>query len=362
MLTILDHSHSGNKKNAIYAIGSLNSKNAIYANLHIAKQKPPPRDSLLAYIAFLNIVEIAKSTRMCKSSSTCVYCKMATTSQLWFEAYCAQRPGELRQSSRNVYGAWWSKFSSFLAEEGIELHEATAPAASRFLHRYATNTAIRYYRLLSAVYDTAVERGACRVNPLLSLQSEFDREEATVPAPAPGAASVAALYSLCPTGSWKKHRDYLLVLLAAESGLRSHELLTLTLDQLHLESVPPYLVVGRPLQARKIELPLIAVDKVRAWLELRAKVGAQGDLVFPTDLQGTPLHPSTAYRIIAKKLDQVGAGKAILGASGAQVLRSGFAQRGKAQGLALPDIQGKLGHRQMLSTVELLARVSSPDR
>jgi integrase len=287
---------------------------------------------------------------------------MANIPQLWFEAYCSERPGELRQSSRKVYGSWWSRYCAFLTTCGVELPAASADLAARFLHQYAPNTAIRYYRLLSAVYNTAIERGSCQTNPLAALQAEFDREELTVPAPAPGATAVAALYAIRPSGSWKKHRDHMLVLLAAESGLRSHELLTLTQQQLHLASIPPYLVVQRPGHTHQVELPIAAAEQLRAWIAMRSKVGVQGDLVFPTDLAGAPLHPSTAYRIIAKQLDQVGAGKAALGASGAQVLRSGFAYRSKAQGLAVTDIQEQLGHRQTLSTVEFLARVAPADK
>lgn len=283
---------------------------------------------------------------------------MPNTPQIWFQAYCEQRRGELRQSSRRVYGAWWSRFCAFALRLDTALPDVTAAQAERFLLEYAPNTAIRYYRLLSAVYETAQEHGWCSGNPLASLRAQFDREEDKVPTPAASESTVDALYSIKPSANWKKHRDRMLVILAAETGLRRAELLTLRTDQLRLDAVPPWLGQDSTTSIRRVDVPARTATELRSWLELRERVGVKGILVFPTDLAGAALNPATAYRIIEKGLDQVGAGKKALGASGTQVLRAGLAYRGQAHGQALPDIQGQLGHRRLLSTADLLARVA----
>lgn len=222
------------------------------------------------------------------------------------------------------------------------------------------NTAIRYYRLVTDIYDAAVEDNLATFNPLAALRKHFDRMETKVTVPAPNAAIVEALYALTPRPgkSWKKRRDRMLVLLTAETGLRRQEILSLELDNLHLNSIPPFLRVTQPAHARRVELRSIAADNLREWLDERREAGVKGLLVYPTNLEGQPLDPSTAYRIIAAQMASAGAGKNDLGATGARVLRSGFAHRHMAHGDSLPDIQEQLGHRQLMSTSDYLDRLA----
>jgi integrase len=247
-----------------------------------------------------------------------------------------------------------------MAASNTEIAVATSSSAEMFLRQYAMNTAIRYYRLIKDIYETAVEDHLAQNNPLTALQKYFDRMETAVAVPAPNAAIVEALYQLQPKPgrSWKKRRDRMLVLLTAETGLRRQEILSLQVDNLHLDSIPPFLRVTQPAHARRVELRSIAAATLQEWLKERSAVGVKGRLVYPTNLEGAPLDPSTAYRIIAAQLASVGAGKTELGATGARVLRSGFAHRHMTEGDSLPEIQEQLGHRQMMSTSDLLARVT----
>jgi integrase len=276
----------------------------------------------------------------------------------WFEQYCRSRGGALRSSSRSVYGAWWSKYCAHLAGQGMTPLTADAAAAESFLQQLSTlNSRIRYYRLISAIYDTAVDHELCSSNPLSDLAELFNVEEEKVTVPAPGADVVASLYSIKPTAHWKKARDRALVLLAAEAGLRRNELLVLRVTDFHLEAIPAYVRVGSAASARRVELPARAAVEMRDWLSRRTAAQVQGVLMFPTDLAGNALNPSTAYRVIARYLDRVQAGKSALGASGTAVLRAGLVYRSTQEGRGLPDIQQQLGHRQLLSTADLATRL-----
>jgi integrase len=283
---------------------------------------------------------------------------MDTVAQHWFQLYCEQRRGELRQSSRTVYGAWWSCFSSYVGEKRCALCDVPTNMAEAFLRQYAHNTAIRYYRLISSVYDTALEHDLCSHNPLAALQKIFDKKEDRVPVAGASGSAVTALYGIKPVGSWKKSRDRVLVLLAAETGLRRSELLNLQIANLRLDGVVPYVSVGAGVLARRVEMPAEAATELKQWLIDRTALNIQGDLVFPTNVAGGPLNPATAYRIIERYMDKIGAGKQALGSSGTQVLRAGLAHRNKADGHKLPVIQEQLGHRRLLSTADLLARVT----
>jgi integrase len=282
-----------------------------------------------------------------------------SSSQTWFENYENHRGSSLRASSVRVYRAWWACYCTHLADSNIEPASATSSCAEQFLRKYAMNTAIRYYRLIVDVYDIAIESGLCKKNPLSALDKYFNRIATPVAVPAPTDTFVNALYSMNarPGKSWKKRRDRMLVLLTAETGLRRQEVLSLEINNLYLNNNPPYLRVTLLAHARRIELRPVVADNLRVWIEERRSAGVKGRLVYPTNLKGGPLDPSTAYRIIAAYMEIIGAGKNELGASGSRVLRSGFAHRHMVDGDSLTVIQSQLGHRQLMSTSDFLSRV-----
>jgi integrase len=277
----------------------------------------------------------------------------------WFRAYCDSRRGELRTRSENVYWAWWHRYREFLSQHrlGLEPHMATTSDAAAFLRHYEGNTAIRYFRLLQAVYATAVEAGLSRQNPLTALANNYNREEESVNVPAAGPAAVEALYELKTGATWKNARDRALVLLAAEAGLRRQELIVLTLRDLVLDGMLPRVRLKTPAKSRDIELGPKLHQELLNWRTVRKSAQLAGDLAFPANPEGRALDPSTVYRIIERHLAKVGAGKSVLGSSGTQVLRATLAHATVGQGKKVGDLQQLLGHQHRMSTVDLLTRI-----
>ena len=283
---------------------------------------------------------------------------MLPQAQTWFDVYTTARGAELRDSSRRVYGAWWKQYADYLQDKGLTLAGVHPSQIRAFLETYRGNTAIRYFRLLSAIYATALDHDLCKSNPLDPLGRDYEREEDPVPVATVPVEALERLYSIKPGGAWKKHRDRVLVLLTAEAGLRRSELLSLQTAQLRLDSIPPRVSIVKTLTAEKRDVDLSArlATELRAWLVLRTKSGLRGTLVFPASPDGAALNPSTVYRIIERHLDQVGVGKEAMGMSGARVLRASLAQRTKSAGAELPALQKVLGHRQLMSTADLVER------
>jgi integrase len=99
-------------------------------------------------------------------------------------------------------------------------------------------------------------------------------------------------------------------------------------------------------------------DELSVWLQTREQLHIEGKLVFPANLEGEALDPSTVYRVIERQLAAVGAGKR--GAhktSGSQLLRAGVAHRLNTGKHGKSIVKQTLGHRQMMSTVDLLERL-----
>lgn len=278
----------------------------------------------------------------------------------WFHAYIAARGNELRKASHRVYGAWWKRFVDFLDDRGRTPAGASEADARAFFGNYSGNTVIRYCRLLTAVYDAALQAGLCSSNPLAGLEVEYaNKEEERVDVPAPTGNLVEALYAVKPKRShWKQYRDRALVLLAAETGLRRQELIDLELGDVNLSAVPSSVTGRAPGKKRDVALSAGIRQELENWLELRRTQGLKGQLVFPAKPEGDKLDPSTVYRIIERHLAQVGAGKkGAHSKSGAHLLRAGVANRAMEQGAPLAEVQKLLGHRLPTSTVDLVTRL-----
>lgn len=285
---------------------------------------------------------------------------MENQAQEWFDCYKAARGPALRKSSQTVYGAWWKKYTDFLAEHRAEAATAGPELVRAFLDEYSGNTRIRYFRLLLSVYEVAAEHELCSVNHLADMRGEYEGEEERVTVTTLPAEALEKLYSIKPGRTWKRQRDRALVLLTAEAGLRRRELLALGTSHLHLDAIPPRVaVVSAGKLQRDIPLSARLAGELRKWLEARASAKLPGNLVFPAGPAGDGLNPSTVYRIIERHLAQVGAGKETLGKSGARILRATAAQQEQAKGTELPELQAKLGHRQLMSTADLVSRLQT---
>ncbi len=277
----------------------------------------------------------------------------------WFKVFTQARKSPLSKSSRKVYGAWWARYLDFLTAKGLEPGQASSSDVYDFLEGYPGNTGIRYCRLLSEVYEAALNHELCTVNPVEAVVLEVAaKEEDPVPVVATAGPVFEALYSIKPKRShWKHSRDRAMVLLAAETGLRRQDLIALQLRQLDLVCEPATLTVTAG-QNRTLALSSKLQTELASWLDIRRAQAIAPPLVFPSNLAGAELDPSTAYRIIERHLAQVGAGKSVHGTSGAQLLRSGVANREWTRQKNVQDVKNALGHRQLSSSVDLVGRLA----
>jgi integrase/recombinase XerD len=92
-------------------------------------------------------------------------------------------------------------------------------------------------------------------------------------------------------------RDHVLILAAAQTGLRVSELTSLTLADVHLGTGPNIRCTGKGRKERCTPLTRQTVTALRAWLAERG--GSPGDVLFPGPA-GAPLTRSAVWRLVAR--------------------------------------------------------------
>jgi integrase/recombinase XerD len=109
------------------------------------------------------------------------------------------------------------------------------------------------------------------------------------------AAETDALAAACDKSTWTGRRDYALIALAVQTGLRISELATLTTADVVPGPGAHVHVVGKGRKERRTPLLPVTVAVLRAWLAERG--GAPGDPLFPTST-GRPLSRDAIERRI----------------------------------------------------------------
>jgi integrase/recombinase XerD len=111
------------------------------------------------------------------------------------------------------------------------------------------------------------------------------------------AAQIDALLAAPGRGSWLARRDYALLLVAVQTGLRVSELTGLTTGDVHLGPGPHVRCHGKGRKDRATPLTRQTVTVLRAWLAERG--GGPGDPLFPTRA-GHPLSRDAVERLVAR--------------------------------------------------------------
>lgn len=273
----------------------------------------------------------------------------------WFDKFTAAQAA-LRGSSVRVYASWWARYLDFLSHRGFNARNARTGELAAFLAQYRGNTSIRYFRLLQRVYAFAQEKGWTTHNPADALQAQFMREEDPVKVMAPGTERLTALYEPPePGATWRQVRNRTLAVLCVEAGPRRSELLHLAWADLSLDDMAALFVRWRHgRHERFVPLSERTAALLRRWRALNPPA-AGADPVFRSKPGGPTLDPSTCWRVLAKELGSLSADKSQTGAGGTQVLRAALTAR-LAATAPLEKVQAQLGHRQLSSTADLLAR------
>lgn len=266
--------------------------------------------------------------------------------------------GDLKPATRRAYESVWRCYLVYLAERRLDPVRASAGVARGFLRRVRPSTAIRYARLLEAVYGLQVERNAVSGNPFAELPSILTATEERGPSVALKLGSVRELIRALPEPeNWQEHRDQAIVVLGAAAGLRFRELRELKVTQFietsrGLEVQPR----GRTVRSRELLLDRNATAFLRNWLRERDQ------LQFPRTTQfafparrGGPIATTTFYRRVRALIEAL-YGEDALPRFGVGVLRATFANRFRET----DDVAGALhalGHRRITSTLRYLGQI-----
>lgn len=159
-------------------------------------------------------------------------------------------------------------------------------------------------------------------------------------------------------------RDFALLYLAAAYGLRSGELVRLTLDDIDWPGRTLRIPQTKTRQALQLPLTDEAANILIRYLRQSRPESSHRQLFLRTMAPRGPLQPTAVRQVMAHRLQQSGLN---LPACGTHVLRHSFAMRLLQQGVPLKAIGDALGHRDMESTsvyirldVEALREVALP--
>jgi len=185
----------------------------------------------------------------------------------------------------------------------LDLADLDAPAITGFLQHLETGrgngTSTRNARLtaIHSLFRYAalhVPEHAALITRVLAMPSK--RTDTTVvcclPRPEPKARLAAP-----DRATWHGRRDYALILLAAQTGLRVPELTALTIDDLHLGTGPHVRCTGKGRKERCTPLTPPSVQALASWLTERRSAGAEP--VFCTR-KGTALSRDAVARLLSK--------------------------------------------------------------
>ncbi|QBE66533.1 tyrosine-type recombinase/integrase [Pseudoduganella lutea] len=242
----------------------------------------------------------------------------------------------LSTASAEVYMFMFGRFAKWLRERGSSLSRlqpaelleflATRDARGRPLH---SKIAYRYLRLLERCYDhlgRLPNPASAAIAMLAADRPAHDREMVAL-SPEQAGRLIA---SKPEQTSWKRQRDRAMQLVMLCAGLRVAEAIGLLVGE----------VAARPEEDGTLRITLTpaskqptswphetflqgpAVDEILAWLATREQLGIPGELLFPADGEGGPLHKSTVYRQARNAMKE--AGVAITHVGG-RTLRNGFA-------------------------------------
>lgn len=306
----------------------------------------------------------------------------------WVAVLYESRAKELREASRATYEAWWAQYLLWLEKHHVQLEHASSADVETFLQseNRAFNTRLRYFRLLRDIFDAVVRAGLLAKSPISAeLSLQYLKEEETVPSIGAPPETAQRIFECANAAkSWKQVRDWAMVGLVAEAGLRRSEVLSLEWRKLTLRHPRALLELSGP--ARKetfmLELSEPLTTLMQRWFDKTPAPKGKGQLMFPAKAEGTRMDPATCHRattrcyaelgLVATDPGPVGEKKrpGRRGRGGLSLLRSGLAlqekqlQEGSGQGSEkrLQRLREQLGHVRAASTIELVNKAEPPPK
>lgn len=164
---------------------------------------------------------------------------------------------------------------------------------------------------------------------------------------------VDALLAAPDRDTWSGRRDYALLALAVQTGMRVSELTQLSIGDLHLARPGPHVTChGKGRKDRATPMTAHTVSVLRQWLKERG--GTAADPLFPTT-RGGPLSPDAVQWLVAKHTATAGKTCPSLAAKhiSPHALRHTCAMSLKRSGVDIAVIALWLGHESSHTTSDL---------
>jgi site-specific recombinase XerD len=271
-------------------------------------------------------------------------------------------PKPVSPESAAIYKFMFGKFAAWMLEERLKMSTVGARDLQRFVqlahdgHRdLNSKISYRYLRLLERCYDH-LERSP---NPARDAIVSVDRAQITRDAPmtALNAEELERFLAALPGSrgdddnkgaGWKRRRDRAMQVVMALAGLRVAEAIGLLVDEIGRQTdVEGGITLNiTPEQKHRTSyehtttLPHQGVAELSAWLKEREQLNIPGNLVFPANMDGEPLHKATVYRQVRATFER--AGLAVPRAGG-RTLRNTFASQKLREGTPQSELTTVLG-------------------
>lgn len=257
------------------------------------------------------------------------------------------------QRTAKTYQAVFMAFRAHLVDLGIQLDMVTPSIISDYLasRGLMEKTKERYIWLLSDIYADMQGSGAVLENPAEILKQRRKRQlrgraSKRLPVALSDSETVTLLNALKespPTFRYQREKCAIYLLLGC--GLRTSELCTLRVEDIHLDDELPWLaVIGKGDKERQVPIPEEVVFVLLDFMDQRGK--EPGHFLCSKKTQ-TALTQSGIYRLVKRTMQRAGIVKQRMSP---HVLRHTFATRQLLDGKPLAVVKAWMGHETIAST------------
>jgi site-specific recombinase XerD len=169
------------------------------------------------------------------------------------------------------------------------------------LARFKPNTAAAAHKSLRRFWAWMLEEGEIDEDPMTRIKAPHVPEPVT---PILGAAALKALLATCTGRSFKERRDYALLCLLIDSGLRRHEAAGLKLEDVDL-SLGICRVVGKGRRPRIVPFGAKTAAALDRYRRVRREHRAAGSTAWWLGHAG-PMTDEGVYEIVKRRAEEAG--------------------------------------------------------
>jgi site-specific recombinase XerD len=271
-------------------------------------------------------------------------------------------PLAISPESATIYKFMFGKFTTWMLENGMAMSTVSADDLKRFIE-LSTNgqrdlnskIAYRYLRLLERCFDYLARSPNPAQLAIIATDRAHLAEDAPMTALSPddlerflAALPVGRADERDASAGWKRRRDRAMQVVMALAGLRVAEAVGLLIDEvgrqpdidgaIELQITPE--AKHRTSYEHTALLPRDGVDELGAWMRERESLRIPGELVFPANLDGEPLHKATVYRQVRATFERAGIP---ISRAGGRTLRNSFAVQQLQNGMPQSELTETLG-------------------